>query len=134
MRLNGSTALGVADVPIPGVQASQLVGSPATVYEEHSLCHRSTYTVDLFSLAQQSLPEERVAGAGGEQAFVDDPGVGLYMRAPQVLLQSAGLGHRGGFRQGDQQDARIGGVLETCLLYTSPSPRDGLLSRMPSSA
>src|SRR5664279_4708323 len=26
------------------------------------------------------------------------------------------------------------GFLTTCLLYTSPSPRDGLLSRMPSSA
>ena len=25
-------------------------------------------------------------------------------------------------------------VAEVCLLYTSPSPRDGLLSRMPSSA
>ena len=25
-------------------------------------------------------------------------------------------------------------VVHTCLLYTSPSPRDGLLSRMPSSA
>ena len=25
-------------------------------------------------------------------------------------------------------------ILEVCLLYTSPSPRDGLLSRMPSSA
>ena len=25
-------------------------------------------------------------------------------------------------------------VVYTCLLYTSPSPRDGLLSRMPSSA
>ena len=25
-------------------------------------------------------------------------------------------------------------LLEACLLYTSPSPRDGLLSRMPSSA
>ena len=25
-------------------------------------------------------------------------------------------------------------MVETCLLYTSPSPRDGLLSRMPSSA
>ena len=25
-------------------------------------------------------------------------------------------------------------VVWTCLLYTSPSPRDGLLSRMPSSA
>ena len=29
--------------------------------------------------------------------------------------------------------SRIGGK-RTCLLYTSPSPRDGLLSRMPSSA
>ena len=27
-----------------------------------------------------------------------------------------------------------GVLLTTCLLYTSPSPRDGLLSRMPSSA
>ena len=25
-------------------------------------------------------------------------------------------------------------ILDACLLYTSPSPRDGLLSRMPSSA
>ena len=25
-------------------------------------------------------------------------------------------------------------LLDACLLYTSPSPRDGLLSRMPSSA
>ena len=27
-----------------------------------------------------------------------------------------------------------GNIFSTCLLYTSPSPRDGLLSRMPSSA
>ena len=38
------------------------------------------------------------------------------------------------------RDGGIGGEkilhpeCETCLLYTSPSPRDGLLSRMPSSA
>ena len=31
--------------------------------------------------------------------------------------------------------AKIGGAQsKICLLYTSPSPRDGLLSRMPSSA
>ena len=32
--------------------------------------------------------------------------------------------------------SRLQGALlsESCLLYTSPSPRDGLLSRMPSSA
>ena len=36
----------------------------------------------------------------------------------------------------DANGMRITQVLlfETCLLYTSPSPRDGLLSRMPSSA
>ena len=28
----------------------------------------------------------------------------------------------------------LGAFLIACLLYTSPSPRDGLLSRMPSSA
>ena len=28
----------------------------------------------------------------------------------------------------------LNGDLGACLLYTSPSPRDGLLSRMPSSA
>ena len=28
----------------------------------------------------------------------------------------------------------LGGLNYCCLLYTSPSPRDGLLSRMPSSA
>ena len=31
-------------------------------------------------------------------------------------------------------DVYVGGNLNVCLLYTSPSPRDGLLSRMPSSA
>ena len=30
--------------------------------------------------------------------------------------------------------ARLSNMSPNCLLYTSPSPRDGLLSRMPSSA
>ena len=34
----------------------------------------------------------------------------------------------------DQRPITVIGVLPDCLLYTSPSPRDGLLSRMPSSA
>ena len=34
----------------------------------------------------------------------------------------------------DPDDAEIRGRSTPCLLYTSPSPRDGLLSRMPSSA
>ena len=31
-------------------------------------------------------------------------------------------------------DCDVPRLLTACLLYTSPSPRDGLLSRMPSSA
>ena len=38
----------------------------------------------------------------------------------------------GGFRKNAQ--AKVAGQGKICLLYTSPSPRDGLLSRMPSSA
>ena len=34
----------------------------------------------------------------------------------------------------DQYYMRIGLVIVACLLYTSPSPRDATLSRMPSSA
>ena len=36
--------------------------------------------------------------------------------------------------QSTLSDASVKAVVITCLLYTSPSPRDGLLSRMPSSA
>ena len=35
---------------------------------------------------------------------------------------------------GSNWDVWQAGYLTSCLLYTSPSPRDGLLSRMPSSA
>ena len=34
----------------------------------------------------------------------------------------------------DQLSPEAEAVNTSCLLYTSPSPRDGLLSRMPSSA
>ena len=47
-------------------------------------------------------------------------------------------GHIGGTAQGAEPDyvfkLWMAHGITTCLLYTSPSPRDGLLSRMPSSA
>ena len=36
--------------------------------------------------------------------------------------------------QGKVRRSNLSHHTHTCLLYTSPSPRDGLLSRMPSSA
>ena len=38
------------------------------------------------------------------------------------------------YKQLEAETGQGCGVFQTCLLYTSPSPRDGLLSRMPSSA
>jgi len=50
-------------------------------------------------------------------------GVPIYR---QLIVQIRQQIMTDGLKEGEQ--------LETCLLYTSPSPRDGLLSRMPSSA
>ena len=47
---------------------------------------------------------------------------------PRVLFEPSPI-----FKAGYPSDYTVGAV-STCLLYTSPSPRDGLLSRMPSSA
>ena len=50
-----------------------------------------------------------------------------------VAVKAPGFGDR---RKAMLEDIAIltGGQVISCLLYTSPSPRDGLLSRMPSSA
>ena len=50
-----------------------------------------------------------------------------------LILTACGGGGGGG---GGASDGGGYGTTptNTCLLYTSPSPRDGLLSRMPSSA
>ena len=58
----------------------------------------------------------------------------------QVFVHLAGVTGRGksrGLQDAEVHRVNIGGTaaaLEACLLYTSPSPRDATLSRMPSSA
>ena len=52
--------------------------------------------------------------------------------------QNAGGDNGQAGQQSGQNNQQTAGVdydkIQACLLYTSPSPRDGLLSRMPSSA
>ena len=56
----------------------------------------------------------------------------------QKKYSSAGISDVLIARKADQLELELKtarpGVIVGCLLYTSPSPRDGLLSRMPSSA
>ena len=64
-----------------------------------------------------------------------------------LVLQHIDIEHPGIFRDFMREDGVVWDAVELdegeaipslegydCLLYTSPSPRDGLLSRMPSSA
>ena len=64
---------------------------------------------------------------------------GCLILVPSVNLPAVSNGSRFSPLDGRDLDACFPGashgtVSEHCLLYTSPSPRDGLLSRMPSSA
>ena len=63
----------------------------------------------------------------------------LLLAGARYLLQhqgpfSIGVNQLGGLVRATADAPRLDTQLYICLLYTSPSPRDGLLSRMPSSA
>eukprot|EP00830_Metopus_es_P015576 TRINITY_DN4525_c0_g1_i1.p1 TRINITY_DN4525_c0_g1~~TRINITY_DN4525_c0_g1_i1.p1 ORF type:complete len:163 (-),score=51.22 TRINITY_DN4525_c0_g1_i1:13-501(-) len=60
------------------------------------------------------------------------PGVIKYKGAKIQLLDLPGIIE--GAKDGKGKGRQVIGVARTCLLYTSPSPRDATLSRMPSSA
>ena len=70
----------------------------------------------------------------GDRSFADDLSIvgGMARFHGQACMV---FGHQKG-RDTKERAARNFGMArpEGCLLYTSPSPRDGLLSRMPSSA
>ena len=57
----------------------------------------------------------------------------VFLSTPSARRATGVVGERGG-RKGDFYPRPPRGGDCYCLLYTSPSPRDGLLSRMPSSA
>ena len=50
------------------------------------------------------------------------------------LIDDAVYADDADWTDGSSKHVLVGGLYGSCLLYTSPSPRDGLLSRMPSSA
>ena len=84
------------------------------------------------SLAQAAAaPNIPTGGKGGIL-----PGLHFKPRAKRVifLMMNGGMSHVDTFDYKPMLEKYNGKPMPGCLLYTSPSPRDGLLSRMPSSA
>ena len=101
-------------------------------------------TTDLAIYLDGSVRRTSVIGVGGQNVTND---IAICLRTSWPLAED--LKHRHGavllhdISEGDEVVDDVSGdpgavELEgrpvDCLLYTSPSPRDGLLSRMPSSA
>ena len=68
-------------------------------------------------------------------SFPSNGALALHMAVYEEMINRFNEGRRIALELSTFCDAPAGsGLGSSCLLYTSPSPRDGLLSRMPSSA
>ena len=116
----------------PQVLIDILVGSKIGVVYPFRTDHRGDLVVTSYALKQAGLPSN-MAGAVVRLEDVEEtaPGNFVWKFNPDVKLIRPFRVH-GTMELFDVEDDLI--HYEPCLLYTSPSPRDGLLSRMPSSA
>ena len=82
-------------------------------------------------------PAEEVEATSSEEAEVEAAPITTDEKTPAQIIESFEAGQLKddipSFRPGDTVVVSVK-VREGCLLYTSPSPRDATLSRMPSSA
>ena len=59
---------------------------------------------------------------------------GQFVKSGEILIRQRGTNTHPGVNVGIGKDHTLFAKSGGCLLYTSPSPRDGRISRMPSSA
>ena len=90
----------------------------------------------IFGLLLSGLVVTGIANTEIDKAYlivsgqmISDEGLEAYSEKAGPVAQKAGINI---IARNEQVTSDL--LLEGCLLYTSPSPRDGLLSRMPSSA
>jgi len=86
--------------------------------------------VNRYILRAKVAAQGGVAASGEAEIAFDADVLSVQMAANAAEVEFA-AGPAGEDQQATDPDAEL---LGDCLLYTSPSPRDGLLSRMPSSA
>ena len=79
-------------------------------------------------------PKEIIYNPSYEQLFEDEMQPGLEGYARGYLTELGAVNVLTGEYTGRSPKDKFIVMDDTCLLYTSPSPRDATLSRMPSSA
>ena len=117
-----------------------------------SVSHEITTTMDLLptfaALSDSPLPKKKIDGHNITDLLMNKPNANSPYKAFYYYYRNQLQAVRSGdwklFLELDQLQANLTGKtkqseaklfnLKTCLLYTSPSPRDATLSRMPSSA
>ena len=109
------------------------VAVPAGAIDALSAVRDETGPVDLLQLDQRVLTSDNVTYHG--TIPIDSPGVGgeVVHRADLDKTFFYATGAKG-LSIYDITDPALPILVSTCLLYTSPSPRDRTRSRMPSSA
>ena len=97
----------------------------------------SSSSSDISAICQRARPEILAMAGYVSARSLQLPGSEtVFLDANECAFEPF-VGASGLSRYPAQQPARLVAAPDsatTCLLYTSPSPRDGLLSRMPSSA
>ena len=109
--------IGLLGAPIPGARALYALSNVAGSGIINYLAQRIRGTE--FSLGELLTASGLSLVPGANQAKTLKGSIG------KATAKGAGLG---------ATQVTSESLIDTCLLYTSPSPRDGLLSRMPSSA
>ena len=86
-----------------------------------------------FAGIQKKFGKLRITDTGIRESSIIGQGIGAAMRGLRPIVEIQYLDYVYWAIQTLSDDLSTLHY-RTCLLYTSPSPRDGLLSRMPSSA
>ena len=118
----------IKDVAVPAVLGFA-TGGPAGAFAGAVVADKQKKAQEK-AIRQQ---EQQIMQRNKQMAEIFGSGTNLSsIQAPQAGYTTANAGFGAGFGSFLGDVGR--NIVSPCLLYTSPSPRDGLLSRMPSSA
>ena len=89
---------------------------------------------DLNTIPTLLLDRVEVLTGGASSIYGSDAVAGVVNFILDDEFEGFKASYQYGFYNHENDNSSLRALVDSCLLYTSPSPRDGLLSRMPSSA